>query len=332
MSASEKKWKKIDFRQFVNEYGVDPIIENAPNILYSEKDKEHRDYNSLRAFILVNSGLFVYIYLSLLFIEIYFSIFVFITVISIAVAVDLIFIFYYFKSKVNIKATDCWVEIFNYLDFFCFSYNIIFSGKCHPNQAKSIIFKLYQDEVLNSTIDITQIEVYLKFNQKDSKKIENLGYFFEYGKGVPFNNEIIDHNSWQFFPFETSKNNNYISIANWAHQYEWWNDLEFDFNKLHEYAPWIIKRWNDSNLKPLTKEFKEKIKWTLRYINPNPKLKPWKGDLKKQTYEPQKAYWEKNIIDETIKNVIGEDYKVKTLKDLKFDLFELKAYFRELKP
>lgn len=329
---TDSEWERVDFQQFVNEYKVDPVIENAPNILYSKKDKEHEDYKSLRAFILIAIGLIFYISVSLLFIKIYFSIFLFITVIAIAVMIEIVFIFYYLKSKVYIKARDCWVEIFNHLDFFCFSYNIIFSGKCHPNIAKSIIFKLYQDEFLNNTIDITQIEVYLKINQKDSKKFENLGYFFEYGKGVPFKNEAINHNSWQFFPFEISKNNNHISIANWAHQYEWWNDLEFDFDKLHEYAPWIIKRWNNSNIKPLTIDFKEKINWTFRYINSSPKLKPWKGDLKNQTYEPQKAYWENEIIDKAIKNVIGEEYRVETLKDLKIDLFELKAYFRELKP
>jgi len=327
---TNSEWERVDFKQFVNEYKVDPVIENAPNILYSKKDKEHEDYNSLRAFILVAIGLFVYISVSFLFIEIYFSIFLFITVIAIAVTVDVVLIFYYFKSKVYIKAKDCWIEIFNHLDFFCFSYNIIFSGKCHPNIAKSIIFKLYQEEVLNSTIDITQIEVYLKFNQKDSKKFENLGYFFEYGKGVPFKNEAINHNSWQFFPFEMSKNNNHISIANWAHQYEWWNDLEFDFDKLYEYAPWIIKRWNNSNIKPLTDNFKKTINWNSRYIESTPKLKPWEGNLENKSYEFPHANWEDELINDAIKKVIGEEYRVENLKDLKLDLFELKAYFRDL--
>ena len=330
MSSSEKKWKKVDFQQFISEYGIDPIIERAPKILYSKKDKEHKASNSLLAFFLVASGLIIYLYFSLFLIEIYFSIYLFIVVISTAVAGEVVLILNYIKSNVYIKPIECWFEIYNYLNFYCFSYYIVFSGKCHPNKAKSIIYKLYQDVVLKSTINITQIEVYLKKNQDNSKKIENLGYFFEYGEGKPFYNENINHNSWHFFNYEMSKNDNFIAIANWAHQYEFLNDLEFDYDKLHEYAPWVIKRWDSLKIKPITEEFKKKISWNFRYINSIPKLKPWGGDLKNQTYENKNPNWENKIIDDAIKKVIGEEYRVEILKDLKIDLFALKAYFRDL--
>ncbi|MFX0187344.1 MAG: hypothetical protein ACFE8A_06375 [Candidatus Hodarchaeota archaeon] len=327
---NNSKWKKIDFQQFIDDFGVEVIVKHTPTILYSKKDKEHEDLNSLIAFFLVASVLLIYISVSISLIEIYFSIILFATVIVIGFAVELYLILNYIKSKVSIKPIECWVEIYSYLNFYCFSYYIVYSGKCHPNKAKNIIFKLYQDEVLKNTIDITQIEVYLIIDKNDYEKIENLGYFFEYGEGTSFKNENINHNSWQFFPYERSQNDNYIAIANWAHQYVWWNDLESDFSKLHEYAPWVIKRWNELNVKPIKEEFKENMNWNLRNINSIPKLKPWKGDLKNQTYEHQKVNWEKEIIDDAIKNVIGEGYKVETLKDIKIDLFELKAYFRDL--
>ena len=326
----KSKWKKIDFQQFIDDFGVGVIVEHTPTILYSKKDKEHEAFNSLIVFFLVASILLIYISVSLFLIEIYFSIIVFVTIIVNGFAVEVFLILNYIKSKVSIKPIECWVEIYNYLNFYCFSYYIVYSGKCHPNKAKNIIFKLYQDEVLRTTIDITQIEVYLKIDKNNSEKIENLGYFLEYGEGTSFKNENINHNSWQFFPYEMSQDDNYLVIANWTHQYVWWNDLESDFNKLHEYAPWVIKRWNKLNVKPIKEEFKENMNWNLRNINSIPKLKPWNGDLKNQTYEHQKVNWEKEIIDDAIKNVIGEEYKVKTLKDIKIDLFELKAYFREL--
>ena len=324
------KWEKVDFQQFVEDFGIDVIVNHAPNILYSKKDKEHEAYNSLIAFFFVASGLLIYISLSLFLFEVYFSIIVFITVISLAIVVDIVLILNYIKSNVFIRPIECWIEIYKNNDYYCFSYYIIFTGKCHPNKAKSMIFKLYQDEVLNGTTDITQIEIYLKINSNNTNDINCLGFFFEYGEGKPFWKEEINHNKWQFFPYDISKNENYIAIANWAHQYEWRNDLDLDFDKLHEYAPWVIKRWNINNLKPLTESFKNKVNWNVRYIESEPKLKSWKGDLENQVYEFPNATWETDIINDAIKNVIGEEYRVEVLKDLKLDLFELKAYFRDL--
>ncbi|MFW9899398.1 MAG: hypothetical protein ACFFDO_09100 [Candidatus Thorarchaeota archaeon] len=326
----KSKWKRIDFQQFINDFGVEVIVEHTPTILYSKKDKEHEAFKSLIAFFLVASVLLIYISVSLFLIEIYFSIFVFIIVISLTTAGDVLLIFNYIKSNVSIKPIECWVEIYSYLNFYCFSYYIVYSGKCHPNKAKNIIFKLYQDEVLKNTIDITQIEFYIKINQKNINDVNYFGYFFEYAEGRPFWNENINHNIWKFFPYEVSKNNNYIAIANWAHQYEWRNDLELDFDKLHEYAPWVIKRWNTDNLKPLKENFKKTINWNSRYIESTPKLEPWEGDLENKSYEFPHTNWEDALINDAIKKVIGEEYRVKNLKDLKLDLFELKAYFRDL--
>ncbi|MEE9574043.1 MAG: hypothetical protein V3W20_13395 [Candidatus Neomarinimicrobiota bacterium] len=327
---NNSEWEKVDFQQFVKDFGIEVVINNAPIILYSKKDKEHEAYTSLIAFFFVASGLLIYISLSLFLFEVYFSIIVFITVISLAIVVDIVLILNYIKSNVFIRPKECWVEIYKNNDYYCFSYYIIFTGKCHPNKAKSIIFKLYQDEVLKSTMDITQIEFYLKINTNDTNDINCLGFFFEYGEGKPFWKEEINHNKWQFFPYDISKNENYIAIANWAHQYEWRNDLELDFDKLHEYAPWVIKRWNMDNLKSLSESFKKTVKWNLRYLESTPKLKPWEGDLENQAYEISNATWETDIINDAIKNVIGEEYRVEVLKDLKLDLFELKAYFRDL--
>ena len=328
---NNSEWEKVDFQQFVKDFGIEVVINNAPIILYSKKDKEHEAYTSLIAFFFVASGLLIYISLSLFLFEIYFSIIVFITVISLAIGVDIVLILNYIKSNVFIRPKECWVEIYKNNDYYCFSYYIIFTGKCHPNKAKSIIFKLYQDEVLKSTMDITQIEFYLKINTNDTNDINYFGYFFEYGEGKPFWKEEINHNLWKFFPYDLSKNENYVAIANWAHQYEWRNDLELDFDKLHEYAPWVIKRWNMDNLKSLSESFKKTVKWNLRYLESTPKLKPWEGDLENQAYEISNATWETDIINDAIKNVIGEEWRVEVLKDLKLDLFELKAYFRDLR-
>ena len=243
---------------------------------------------------------------------------------------EVVLILNYIKSNVFIKPTECWIEIYRNHEFYCFSYYVVFTGKCHPNKAKSIIFKLYQDEVMKNTIDITQIELYLKIVQENINNVSYFGYFFEYGEGKPFWNEEINHNLWEFFPYDVSNNINYIAIANWAHQYEWRDDLERDFDKLHEYAPWVIKRWNINNLKSLTESFKKTVNWNLRYIDSTPKLKPWEEDLENQPYENQNPKWENEIIDDAIKNVIGEEYRVETLKDLKLDLFTLKTYFRDL--
>ena len=108
----------------------------------------------------------------------------------------------------------------------------MFSGKCHPNKAKNVLYKLLQEELFNGSIDITQIEVYLRFNLSEKDDYSVIGYYFQYGEGTPFKSVNIDRNSWRFFPKEQTTNDNFIAVANWDHQYEWQNDLELDYDKL----------------------------------------------------------------------------------------------------
>ncbi|MFW9881909.1 MAG: hypothetical protein ACFFG0_53275 [Candidatus Thorarchaeota archaeon] len=332
---SDSDWRKIDFKQFIDEYDDKVLVDEAPVILYSKKDKEHEAYNSLIAFFFIAGGILIYIALSFFLAPIYFNLPSFIIIIIIATIADVLLIINYLKTNVYIKPLECWLEVYrgksenNYV-FYCVTYFPIFSGKCHPNVAKNVIYKLYQEQVLKSKIDISQIEVYLKFNQQDKKIQEKIGYFFQYGEGNSFKDENTDRSVWKFFPFHKSENDNFLAVANWEHQFEWRDDLEYDFDKLHEYAPWVIQRWNKYNLKPLTEEFKKKIGWDLRNIDSIPKLKPWEGDLENQTYQNPKAYKEESIINEAIGTIIGHGKELKKIKDIKDKILSIKSYFRDL--
>jgi hypothetical protein len=322
MSSSE--WVQVDFQEFVNEYNKEVVIEKAPKILYSKEDKEHEAFNSLIAFLIVTGGLCIYIALTAILAPIYFTIVGFIIIVALGAVADMILILNYLKSRVIIKPLECWVEIFLSSDYYCFVYYPIFSGKCHPNKAKNVIYKLYQEEYLKSKIDITQIEVYLK------KNFDSIGFFFQYGEGKAFTEEKLDRNAWKYFPNEKSLNENYLATANWEHQYEWRNDLALDFDKLHSYAQWVIKGWNVISLKPLTTEYKEKINWNLRTIDSIPKLKPWAGNIETQSYENKDAYREFQMVEKAIKDFIGKGIQVDKLKDLKKNIFYIQQHFREL--
>ncbi len=292
MSFAE--WNKVEFQQFVNEYGKDIIINNAPIILYSKKDKEHEAYNSLIAFFFIAGALFIYTALSYFLATIFFSLVLFIIIIVIGVISDVLLIINIIKSNVYIKPLECWIEIYKEntnkgSEYYCFIYYPIFTGKCHPNEAKNAIFKIFLEEVIESKVDITQIEIYLKKSSQNQGIFEKAGYFFQYAEGRPFRDEAINRNNWKYFPPDKSDNENYLAIGNWDHQYEWRYDLDFDFDKLHEYAPWVIQKWNEINLKPLTEEFKDKINWDLRKIESVPKLKPWKGNIERQVNENPRA-------------------------------------------
>ncbi|MFX1501536.1 MAG: hypothetical protein ACFFDH_11290, partial [Promethearchaeota archaeon] len=298
---TNSEWSKVDFQQFLNKYGKNIIIENAPTILYSKKDKEHEAYNALIAFFFIAGFLLIYIALSYFLASIFFNLILFIIIIIIGIIADVLLIINVIKSNVNIKPLECWVEVYNgkgeqNSEFYCITYYPIFTGKCHPNEAINVILKLYQEQVLKSKIDITQIEVYLKLSKKDSQLKEKLGYFIQYAEGKSFKDENIDRSSWKYFSHEEFGIDNYIAVGNWDHQYEWRSDLEFDFDKLHEYAPWVIHKWNESNLKPLTEEYKENVNWNLRYIESNPKLLPWKGNLDSQSYNNPMAYKDLEIV------------------------------------
>ena len=325
------KWKKVDFQQFVNDFGTNIILENAPSLLYSKREKEHEAYNSLIALFLVAAGLCLYIAISLFLIEVYFNIITFIIITILLATFDILLLFNYIRSKVHIKPIECWIELYKYQNFYCFSYYPIFSGKSLPNKAKDIIYKLYQNEVLQHKIDITQIEVYLEISQADVKNYKKLGFFFQYGRGKDFKDDDIERNSWQYFPADRSSNENYLAVANWDHQYEWRLDLAEDFDKLNVFSPWIIKKWNQTNLKPLTEDYKKKIKWNLLTLESEPKLKLWNGDIEKQSYENKNAYKDLEIIDEAIEKIIGSNVELKKLGDLEKQLLKFKIYFRDLK-
>ena len=333
-----QEWNKIDFSEFVKEFNVDILIENAPTIIYSKKDKEHGAKFSLIASFILAGALSFYIILSLVYLSVFFSLIAFITIISIVALAELLFILNYTRSNVIIKPIECWVEIFkcialNNVFFYCFVYYPIFSGKCHPHKAKDIIYKLYQEEILKSKFDVTQIEVYLKKNFNNPNNCEPIGFCFQYGEGKTFNDENVNRNSWKFFPFDKSLNDNFIVLANWDHQYEWRNDLSNDFGKLTELAPWVIQKWDKFDLKPLSEDFKEKINWHLRFgIKSMPKLNPWKNDLDKQIrgYNNSDACKDLEIINEAIEKIIGKDIKIKRLRDLEGVLLKFKIYFRDL--
>lgn len=333
MSYSE--WKKIDFQDFINKYNKNLIINTAPKILFSKKDKEPESFYSLITSIFLTGALFIYIALSIIFNLIFFSLIFFIIVIVVVLAVDSFFIINYLLSNISIRLIECWVEIYEGMSqgnktFYCLSYYPIFTGKSYPNKAKNAIYKLYQQEVLNSKIDITQIEIYISISQEASLNYDVIGYFFQYGEGVPFKEEKINRNSWKFFPFEKTLNENYLAVANWDHQFEWRNDLELDFDKLHSYAPWVLQIWNEDNLKPLTEQFKSHLFWELRRFEPLPKLEPWKGNIYSQTYESFKSYKDIQMMNEAIERIIGIDVEIKKVKDIKNKLLEFKAYFRDL--
>jgi len=331
---SDSEWNKVDYDIFGKTYSNEIIVESAPIILYSKKDKEHEAFTSLIAFFFITGGLLIYIAVTYFIAPVYFSLILFISLIMVGAIIAVLLMLNYLKSNVFIKPLECWFEVFkgksqNDADFYCFSYYPIFTGKCHPNKVKNVVYKIYQEQVLKSKIAISQIEIYLKINRINKKNTEKIGYFFQYGEGNPFKTENIEQTSWNFFPFEKSKNENFIAIANWAHQYEWRDDLEFDFDKLHEYAPWVIQRWNEFNLKPLTEDFKSIINWPLRGIDSMPKLKPWEEDFEHHSYQNPNAYEDLRIMKKVIEKFIGTEKKVEKLREVKDKLISIKTYFRD---
>ena len=320
-------WNKVEFQEFINEYNKETVIEQAPNILYSKKDKEHEAFNSLIAFFVVTGLICIYIALAIILAPVWFTIVGFVIVVIALGIADAILMLNYLKSSVFIRPLECWIEIYRNNDDFCFVYYPVFSGKCHPNKAKNIILKCYQEEFLKSKIDITQIEIYLKLK---GSRFEPIGFFFQYGEGKAFTKEKIDRDVWKYFPFEKSLNQNFLATANWDHQYEWKNDLALDFDKLHAYAQWVVKRWNLSELKPLTEEYKRRINWNRRTIDSIPKLKPWAGDLESQTYEHENAYRDLEILEKAIDKFIGKGIQIKKLRELKKNIFYIQEYFRTL--
>lgn len=334
MSSSE--WNKVDFQAFIDKFSKKAIIDNAPIVLYTKKDKEHEALNSLISFFFLTGGLFIFVSLSFFFDVVRFFAILFIAIIVIAAIADSLLIFYYLRSHVPIRPLENWIEVYEGPTqgenvFYCFSYYPVFSGKCHPNKAKNVLYKLLQEELFNGSIDITQIEVYLRFDLTNLKNYTIIGYYFQYGEGIPYNSAKINRNSWKFFPKDHTKSENFIAVANWDHQYEWRNDLELDYDKLHSYAPWIIQKWDESNLKPLTKIFKTEVNWDLRGMESLPKLKPWVPNFETTSFDSFKAYKDLQLMNDAIEKVIGKDRKIEKLKDIKKYILEFKAYLRDLK-
>ncbi len=332
---SDSDWIKIEFQKFINKYGKDIVINNAPVILYSKRDKEHEAYTSLVAFFFIAGFLLIYIALSYFLASLFFSLILFIVTVIVLIISDVFLIINVVKSNVYIKLLECWVEIYkakseNSSEIYCFMYYPIFSGKCHPNKVLNVLLKLYQEQVIKSKIDITQIEVYLRLSQENLQIKDILGFFFQYAEGKPFKDENLNRDSWKYFPYDQYGFENYLAVGNWDHQYEWRNDLEFDFDKLHEYAPWVIQRWNEFNLKPLTEEYKQKMNWNLRYVESMPKLKPWEGNLENQSYKNPKANKDLEIVKQALVKIIKPDKEVKNTKDIKDEISIFKAYFRDL--
>ena len=332
---SDSDWSKINFQQFLNEYDIDLLVNNAPTLLYSKKDKEPEAYNSLIAFFFLTGSLLIYISITFFLASIYFNLLLFTIIIIIITIVSILLLINYLKTNIYIKPLECWLEIYKGriegdFEFYCFNYYVVFSGKSHPNKAKNVIYKLFQEQVLKTKIDISQIEVYVKLDPNGKKVQDRIGFFFQYGEGNSFKEEIINQASWKFFPFHKSEKENFMATANWDHQFEWRDDLDYDYDKLHEYAPWVIQKWNIDNLKPLKDDFKKKINWNMRNIDSFPKLKPWQENFEQQIYQNPKTKRDETIINEMIQKIIGSDKEIEKIRDIKDKLLEIKSYFRDL--
>jgi hypothetical protein len=329
------EWSKIDFQFFVDNYSKDMVIDTAPIFLYSKKDKEHEAYNSLIAFFFVVGFLFIYIALSIILISVYYNLVLFIVIVILLSVTASTLMINYLLTNIAIKPKEIWVEVYmgtsiDNTTYICLVYYPIFSGICHPNKVRNLIYKLYQQEVLGTKVDISQIEVYLKINDRDNTDYTIIGYYFQYGKGQQFKDEKVNRNTWQFFPYEKSINNNFLAVANWDHQFEWRDDLELDYDKLHNYAPWIIQRWDEESVKPLTDLFKARQKWELRKIESLPKLMPWEPNFNTTSFESFKAYKDLQIVNEVIEKFLDGTREIKKIKDVKKDLLKIKSYFRDL--
>ncbi|MBD3193868.1 MAG: hypothetical protein GF317_02355 [Candidatus Lokiarchaeota archaeon] len=330
-----KEWKRVKFEDFIKDFGIEVVINNAPTILYSKKDKEPEAFGSLVLFFFLVGALLIYIAISVILIPLFFNIVIFIIVLVIGSISAVFLLINYLRSSTRIKPKECWIEIFKHLEesnrsYYCFKYYPIFSGKAYPNKAINIIYKLFQEHNLSTTIDISEIEIYLSYVNGEASKFDIIGYFFPYGEGIPFKQESVGGAVWKFFAAEKYAADNYLATANWAHQYEWRYDLALDFDKLNSYAPWVIQRWNANNLKPLTKEVKSRIKWDLRGLSKSPGLEPWESDFEKKTIKEKKISKQLIFVEEAINKIIGKNQKIEKIKEIKEKIPEFEIYFRDL--
>ncbi|MHA1724081.1 MAG: hypothetical protein ACTSYC_03255 [Promethearchaeota archaeon] len=332
----EKVWVQHDIEDFLKHHDVNFIVENAPQIKYSMREKEHVPYSSLW-------GALILIILLIIFIVLWFSYFiqeilflyVFIFLGSLSVILIPTFLRNYVKSNISIIPLQCWLEIHKAKlskeeNYICLSYYPIFSGKRHPNRAKDILLKLYRDEIYGTKIDITQVEVYFKKENKGGTKLKKFGYFFQHGKNSSFWEENVHENPWKFFPSENYPENCCLILSNWMHHYEWEKDLLLNPAKEEEMSPWNIKIWKANEIKPLTEGFKEKIHWKERGMNSYPKLMPWKNTFEENALEMKSIPEEFKIVEDAIEKIIGKKAEVYTLSDISPYLSQFKMYFRDL--
>lgn len=331
-------WKLIEPERIKSEKLEQYILQNAPPILYTKNDKDKTSINYLIYFFFIVG--FYLIFLSIWTLmevnlggfELY--LFTIITIIIIVIALPLLIL--YIRGNVYNKPIQSYYEWFiaqpNNLKsiYSCLVLYPTFSGKTHPDKGFNRVYKTYKESVLSNIIDITQIEIYFKINSRDPYNLESLekiGYFFKYGEGQQFFDENINRDVWKFFKASKSNNDNYISVANWDHLYEWKDELVFDFDKLHELAPWIILRWNNLNLIPLTPEAKKKKRFGKRNITTLPKLKPWAGDLFKQEYHNEAEYNDLKVTQNAIKAILSDIILSKNSKLIKKNFNNFKEYF-----
>ncbi|MFW9897510.1 MAG: hypothetical protein ACFFD7_17020, partial [Candidatus Thorarchaeota archaeon] len=194
---SDSEWVKVDYDQFLSDFGNELIVKYAPSILYSKKDKEHEAFISLIAFFFITGGLLIYIAVTYFLAPILFSLLLFVIIVTIGTISAILLMINYLKSNIYIKPLECWFEIFkgsseDKSHFYCFSYFPIFSGLCHPNEVKNIVYKIYKEEVLESKFNVSYIEVYLKLNTINKDSSENLGFFFQYEEVHLFKLENIE--------------------------------------------------------------------------------------------------------------------------------------------
>jgi len=147
---ANSEWEKVEFQEFVNTCGINHVVKNAPSLLYSKKDREHKEIYSLIAFMIIAGSLSLYMSFILIYAGLYFysNMLLFIALIIVVIIIESLLLNYYLKTNIYIKPIECWIEVYKGLSqnnfiFYCFSYYIVFSGKCQPNKAKNLIYKLY---------------------------------------------------------------------------------------------------------------------------------------------------------------------------------------------
>ncbi len=331
----QKNWMESDIGEFISQYGINLLVDNAPIIKYSTKEKEHGSKSSLLGIFILLAALISCIVSWIFFFAqdvYYFILFLFLIIFSVLLIPT--FLRSYLKSRVNIKPIECWIEIHEILKnqeecYYCLTYYPIFSGKVHPNKGKDILLKLYHDQILEDTLDITQIEIYFK---KDPVKHElsKIGYHFQHDNHEDFWNDEFSETPWEFFALEDISNYHALIVANWMHQYEWDKETNSNIEKMEDLSPWEVKTWDSKELKPLTEEFKNKIHWNERGLNSLPKLIPWDEQLKEKAHEIKEIQFDIQEIEKAIEKILGKDTEIRRFSDIEKHLNQFRIYFRDL--